>query len=216
MSSGSLVFLLLQDANDNSPQFSQDIYYGSVSEAATPGTVVARVNATDLDEGLYGTEGIRYTALRGDVAPALALNPLTGVISVRNSPVNSSLYFDRERNTQHFLIVESRDAAGFGNRNTVQLVINITDVNDHPPRFVQNGYEVRISENAVQFEPDFFVTATDDDEPNTANSRIVYSILNSTYSSYFSIDPNSGKIFIRKTIDFESIPGSIGMCTYSV
>lgn len=201
----------LKDANDNSPQFNQDIYYGSVSENAAPGTVVARVNATDIDEGLYGTEGIRYTGLRGEIAPALTLNPMTGVVSVRNGPINSSLFFDRERHTQHFLIVESRDAAGFGNRNTVQLVVNITDINDHAPRFTQSSYEVRISENAVQFEPDFYVTAVDDDAPNTANSRIVYSIVNSsTFSNHFDIDPNSGKIFIRKTIDFESIPGSIG------
>lgn len=212
----------LKDANDNTPVFREDIYYGSVAENASPGTVVARVGATDVDEGLYGSEGIRYTALRGDIAPALTLNPITGVISVKTgATLNSSgAYFDRERHLQHFLIVEARDAAGFGNRNTVQLIVNITDVNDQAPRFQAppGGYQVRLAENSVTFEGSngggggFFVSAVDDDEPGSANGRIVYSVVNgsSPWAANFDVERDSGRVVVRKPLDFEAIPGPPG------
>lgn len=173
---------------------------------------MAQVDATDMDEGVYGTEGIRYTSLRGEISPALSLNPMTGVITVKNYTNDYLEYFDREKHSQHFLIVEARDAAGFGNKNTVQLVINITDVNDQIPRFLHNVYSARIYENQNRFEQDLFVTAVDDDAPNTANSRIVYSIVNdsSPFAENFEIDPNTGKIIVSKPLDFESIPGQIG------
>ena len=191
-----------------------------MAENASPGTVVARVGATDVDEGLYGSEGIRYTALRGDIAPALTLNPITGVISVKTgATLNSSgAYFDRERHLQHFLIVEARDAAGFGNRNTVQLIVNITDVNDQAPRFQAppGGYQVRLAENSVTFEGNnggpFFVSAVDDDEPGSANGRIVYSVVNgsSPWASHFDVERDSGRVVVRKPLDFEAIPGPPG------
>lgn len=202
----------IKDANDNTPQFNQDVYYGSVSEAPTPGSFVASVNATDLDEGLYGTEGIRYTALRGDLAPALTLNSVSGVISVKVEATSLTSFFDRERNSQHFLIVEARDAAGFGNRNTVQLIVNITDVNDFAPRFTQPKYVMRVPENVDKLDPEVFIQAVDDDAPNTSNSRISYSVLNdsSPFAKHFGIDPNTGKILVKIPLDFEAIPGDPG------
>lgn len=204
--------VIIKDANDNSPQFSKDIYYGSVVESALPGTIVARVSASDVDEGLYGTDGIRYTSLRGEIAPAFSLNAQTGVISVSSTPgLNHSLYFDRERNGQHFLIVEARDAAGFGNRNTVQLVVNITDINDHAPRFMQPGYTLRLVENVRRLDPDVYVVAVDEDQPGTSNSRITYTIDNSSspFAQYFDVEPTSGRLLVKVALDFESIPGPL-------
>nr|XP_027198229.1 cadherin-23-like [Dermatophagoides pteronyssinus] len=208
------LIITIKDANDNAPQFSHEIYYGSVSEVPMPGTTVAQVSATDIDDGLFGTDGIRYTSLRGDIAAALSLNSITGLITVKNDTdknSRNSVYFDREQHAQHFLIVEARDAAGFGNKNTVQLVINITDVNDQVPRFLQSSYTGRIYENQKRFEQDLILSAVDDDAPNTANSRILYTIVNnsSPFASYFNIDPNSGKITVAKPLDFEMIPGQI-------
>ncbi|NXS82799.1 PCDAD protein, partial [Erpornis zantholeuca] len=40
------------DANDNAPQFNQSVYNVHLPEDAIQGTLVARMNATDLDEGI--------------------------------------------------------------------------------------------------------------------------------------------------------------------
>lgn len=151
--------------------------------------------------------------MKGEFASILSLDQITGIITVKNdSDVVDSMLLDRERYSQHFLIVEARDANGFGNKNTVQLVINITDVNDHRPRFLNSPYFAKIYENQMRFEQDLIVNAIDNDAPNTANSRLTYSIVNdsSPYASHFQIDPNYGQIHIVKSLDFELIPGPIG------
>ncbi|NWH54715.1 PCDA5 protein, partial [Fregata magnificens] len=46
------VVISVLDANDNAPQFSQSVYKVQLPESAAKGTLVARVNATDPDEGI--------------------------------------------------------------------------------------------------------------------------------------------------------------------
>ena len=81
-SSSAQVTIDIKDVNDNIPQFDRDLYYGSVSENAVKGTTVGRINARDIDIGIYGTAGIRYTEIRGEMSSALHLDPTTGVITV--------------------------------------------------------------------------------------------------------------------------------------
>lgn len=45
------VIIKINDANDNPPRFTEDIYYGSAVESDPPGTNIVTVTATDLDEG---------------------------------------------------------------------------------------------------------------------------------------------------------------------
>lgn len=89
----------------------------------------------------------------------LSLNPLSGVITVKES--GSS--FDRELVSRHYLTVEARDDLGRGNRNTAQLIVNILDVNDNAPVFLQNKYEIVLLENEEQFESPLIVEAFDID-----------------------------------------------------
>ena len=62
---------------------------------------------------MYGTSGIRYTALRGPLAGELDLDPKTGAVTVSNRSKN---VFDRESSEFHYLTVEARDDGGRGNR----------------------------------------------------------------------------------------------------
>ena len=71
------------------------------------------IRARDPDSGMYGTSGIRYTALRGPLAGELDLDPKTGAITVSNRSKN---VFDRESSEFHYLTVEARDDGGRGNR----------------------------------------------------------------------------------------------------
>lgn len=67
---------------------------------------------------------------------------------------------DRETTAQHFVTVEARDSNGLGNRNTVQLVISVDDVNDNVPRFLQQKYEARLNENEDSFLTPLIVQVT--------------------------------------------------------
>lgn len=87
------------------------------------------------------------------------MDPLTGVITVKH--VGPS--FDRELVARHYLTVEARDNLGKGNRNSAQLIVNIDDVNDNAPIFLQNKYEAVLLENEDHFESPLIVEASDND-----------------------------------------------------
>lgn len=87
------------------------------------------------------------------------MDPLTGVITVKYPGPS----FDRELVARHYLTVEARDDLGKGNRNAAQLIVNINDVNDNAPRFLQNRYEAILLENKDQFESPLIVEASDND-----------------------------------------------------
>lgn len=90
----------------------------------------------------------------------LNIHPVSGVITVK-TPGGPS--WDREQVSRHFLTVEARDDLGNGNRNSVQLTINLEDVNDNSPVFVQAKYEARLSENQPEFQTLLRVEARDAD-----------------------------------------------------
>jgi hypothetical protein len=46
-------------------------------------------------------------------------------------------------------------------RNTVQLIVNVEDVNDNAPVFLQSRYEARLWENHMEFESPFYIEAVD-------------------------------------------------------
>lgn len=46
-------------------------------------------------------------------------------------------------------------------RNTVQLVVNVEDVNDNAPVFLQSRYEARLWENHMEFESALYIEAVD-------------------------------------------------------
>ncbi|CAB1436857.1 unnamed protein product [Pleuronectes platessa] len=66
------------DANDNVPVFSQRVYKASVPENSAVGTVILTLNATDLDEGVYGEITYSFSHLSDKVAGVIDMNPLTG------------------------------------------------------------------------------------------------------------------------------------------
>ncbi|KAL7302845.1 hypothetical protein TKK_0004077 [Trichogramma kaykai] len=192
----------IKDQNDNYPEFAESTYEVSVFENCEVGTTVAWVQALDYDSGNYGTKGIRYTNLGGSLASALDLDYLTGVISVRQP----GAAFDRELIARHYLTVEARDDLGRGNRNTVQLIVNINDINDNRPTFLQSKYEAVLVENEENFESPLIVEAFDIDLNGSRNSEVVYSIVPSDFSRNFSIDPRRGVIRPVRPMDFETLP----------
>lgn len=219
------VTVYIKDQNDNYPEFSENTYEVHVPEDCETGTTVAWLRAFDEDSGNYGTKGIRYTSLGGSLAQtyvfvqkknsvsnfdgkidificSLTLDYHTGLITVKQSGVA----FDRELASRHYLTVEARDDLGKGNRNTAQLIVNIVDVNDNAPTFLQNKYEAVLLENEERFDAPLVVEAFDVDLNGTRNSEILYSIVSSDYSRNFTIDSKRGIITPSAPMDFEALP----------
>ncbi|XP_036323215.1 cadherin-23 [Rhagoletis pomonella] len=192
----------IRDQNDNFPEFTQSIYNTSIPENSDLGAIVAKIEATDIDSGDFGTMGIRFHNLRGGIAHLLHLNPITGVITIKQ-PGDSA--FDREINSLHYLTVEAIDNVGIGNRNTAQILVNIEDVNDNAPIFVQRHYEAKLLENKREFETPLLVEARDIDLNGTENSQITYEIVEGLYRENFTIDPGRGLLRPLHSFDYEEL-----------
>lgn len=202
-SNSASMTVFIRDVNDNYPQFESDTYKVEIPENAVRGMHVCVVKATDIDSGIYGSSGIRYTELRGEIAQMFRLDPLSGVVTLATNEHG----FDRELVSQHHLIVEARDFNGLGNRNTTQLVIVLTDINDEKPKFLLDQYEAFVYENEKEFQSPLQTLALDYDQQNTPNSMITYSIESGDLTRNFSIDPKSGKLTINSVngLDFEKM-----------
>lgn len=135
--------LRVTDVNDNAPEFSQSQYTASVLEVAEPGTSVARVHATDRDEGVNAE--VRYSLADTPDAPSgwFQVDEVTGVVSLR-------AHADCETDPQPRLLVVATDRGEPPLSSTATLVVTILDVNDNEPIFDQSFYNVTVAENEAK------------------------------------------------------------------
>ncbi|XP_070490349.1 cadherin-87A isoform X2 [Chironomus tepperi] len=88
LSSTATLTVSLTDVNDNFPHFEQDTYTATVSETAPAGQLITIITASDMDSGVFGDQGIRYSILNGTGAELFNVDPLTGTITVADCPVD--------------------------------------------------------------------------------------------------------------------------------
>ena len=175
--------IAILDTNDHSPMFEQQQYSAQVAENAGSGDPVVTVNATDRDLG--ENADISYS-LQGSTL--FAVDPETGVVSVSGT-------LDRETMPEHELTVDAYDGA---NRDSVQLVVTVMDVNDEPPVFNTSDYTTTVEENAPTDTPLLSVYAEDPDQVGT----VTYSVVGPSRDD-FTINPISGELRFRVPPDYE-------------
>ncbi|XP_054595040.2 protocadherin gamma-A11 isoform X21 [Nothobranchius furzeri] len=122
--SGSVkINVVVLDANDNAPVFSQSVYGVTVPENASQGTVILRVSATDDDKGANAE--VTYSFSQHSRASSLfKIDPHSGEITVTG-------VLDYEKNKMYELDIEATDKGGLSDASKVQ--IDVTDLNDNHP-----------------------------------------------------------------------------------
>ncbi|NXX37811.1 PCDGA protein, partial [Tricholaema leucomelas] len=133
--------VVVLDANDNTPMFTDSEYTVRVPEDVPVGSTLITVIATDPDEGLNGH--VKYSLKkRKDVASeTFHLDSETGVITlVRN--------LDFEEGDSYELEVQAHDGGSLF--DTVKVTISVTDVNDNVPKLTVSSALSEISEDAPQ------------------------------------------------------------------
>jgi hypothetical protein len=101
--------------------------------------------------------------------------------------VNGAL--DREQQSDYDLVIEARDGGRPSLTATLQVHVQLLDVNDNEPQFAQSAYYAVIAENATLGTRVLRVTATDSDE--AANARIRYHLQLAAGSSFSSLPRNA-------------------------
>ncbi|WKX99935.1 hypothetical protein Q1695_014644 [Nippostrongylus brasiliensis] len=86
---------------------------------------------------------------------------------------------------------------------TAAVTVTVADVNDHRPSIVELPDRLSISEDTAVGTVVLAVSARDEDRAD--NALLSYRLLNGEATEYLSIGSNSGKIIMRKAVDFEKI-----------
>ncbi|XP_062443772.1 protocadherin gamma-C5-like isoform X6 [Rhea pennata] len=130
------------DANDNHPVFDRPSYGARLVENSPVGTLVVKLNATDVDEGPNGD--IRYSLSSHNSAALcqiFAIDEQTGEIRVRGK-------LDFEEATVYEIEVEAKDMGSPTMEEHCSVVVEIIDVNDNAPEVIVTSFSSSLSEDA--------------------------------------------------------------------
>ncbi|XP_042663784.1 protocadherin-23 [Tyto alba] len=177
LSATSIVRIQVLDVNDNAPVV-QPLGEVEVPENALPGFIVTQVSASDADSRPALQFGFIY-----DNSPGMkfAIDQHTGVVTVVEP-------LDFEETAVYKLTIIVSDSI---HQTEAELTILILDINDNPPVFTQDLYQVSLPELISMDATVLTVSAVDRDSEH--NGMISYKILSS--SEGFSIDHKNGSVF---------------------
>ncbi|XP_010220586.1 PREDICTED: protocadherin gamma-C5-like [Tinamus guttatus] len=131
------------DANDNHPVFDKPSYGARLVENSPVGTLVVKLNATDVDEGPNGD--IRYSLSSHNSAALrqmFAIDEQTGEIRVQGK-------LDFEEATVYEIEVEAKDMGSPTMEEHCSVVVEIVDVNDNAPEVILTSFSSSLSEDAL-------------------------------------------------------------------
>ena len=190
------LIIMVGDSNDFGPVFVQQLFVGSVPEAAKVGTPILNIVATDDDTGTNAN--LRYSIPDPSLATYFAINETTGEI------YTNGLLLDFETVNVYTFEVRVEDSAPLPRSDNAQVRIHITDSNDHAPVFAQNQYSALIRENLAPGTTILRVIATDVDLEH--NAIISFSLRMTNNSNVFGIDPETGVLYAARYINREETP----------
>uniref|UniRef100_A0A8C4W938 Cadherin EGF LAG seven-pass G-type receptor 2 n=1 Tax=Gopherus evgoodei TaxID=1825980 RepID=A0A8C4W938_9SAUR len=186
--------ILVNDVNDNAPQFLRDSYQGSVYEDVPAFTSVLQVSATDRDSGLNGR--VFYTFQGGDDGDG------DFIIESTSGIVRTLRRLDRENVPLYELRAYAMDKGIPAMRTPVDVQVAILDVNDNPPVFERDEFDVFVAENSPIGLAVARITASDPDEGT--NAQVMYQIVEGNIPEVFQLDIFSGELTALTDLDYEA------------
>ncbi|OWR45133.1 cadherin [Danaus plexippus plexippus] len=198
MSSSATVHVNILDDNDNYPQFSEKTYTVNIDEdiSVADNPVIARIKATDADVG--ANSAIRYAIIGGNTQMQFSIDSLSGDVSLVKP-------LDYEQVRSYRLVIRAQDGGSPSRSNTTQLLVNVRDVNDNPPRFYTSLFQESVSESVPVGYSIVRVQAYDADEG--VNADLTYTLTDKEYNGNndlpITIDPRSGWVYTSSHLDRE-------------
>ncbi|XP_043982188.1 protocadherin alpha-3-like isoform X10 [Gambusia affinis] len=191
--------VLINDINDNAPFFLEEAITVDISEASHVGERHPLPVAHDAD---VGTNSVKTYKLNTNEYFSLDIQ------SAGDQSVSAELILqkalDREKEPVIELILTAVDGGKPPKAGTLQIKVNVLDVNDNSPVFSKNLYKIQVTENANMGSTLLTLSATDLDEG--LNGQIVYSFTEGARlnpEEIFSLNNNSGEIIVKGNIDYE-------------
>ncbi|KAK2849134.1 hypothetical protein Q5P01_008968 [Channa striata] len=187
------VSLHVQDINDNSPKFRENLIGMEIRESAEKGNRFSIEEAHDADVGQNAVQ--RYILQKND----------NFILAVDSNKVELVLdnKLDREKQKELNLLLTALDGGSPQRSGSVVIHVTVLDANDNAPVFSQAVYKASLPENSPVGTIVMTVSATDADEGVNGDVTYDFGHVSEDDVSVFSIDPKSGKITATGAVDFE-------------
>ncbi|XP_063239987.1 LOW QUALITY PROTEIN: fat-like cadherin-related tumor suppressor homolog [Bacillus rossius redtenbacheri] len=194
------VRILVRDVNDCPPEFTDDSYNVSVSEAAPFGTSVLKILARDNDTGM--NQQVRYEIVDdgSNSTEYFHVDPDDGSVYLKQS-------LDHELRDSHHFTVAAFDSGAPVLSSTAHVWVSVLDMNDNPPQFEQPSYTCFLSEQAGRGQ---FVTVVSASDPDLVDlGRLAYTVVGGNEQQTFSIDARTGIISLTNLQNFAAEPSTV-------
>ncbi|XP_029420552.1 protocadherin gamma-A3 isoform X23 [Nannospalax galili] len=193
--SGKLcIQVIVLDANDNPPVFTQSEYHVNVLENVPVGTKLITVNATDPDEGFNAQVSYILDKMPGKIAQVFHLNSVTGEISISKS-------LDYEDAVFYEIKIEAQDGPGLFSR--AKILITVLDVNDNTPEVTITSLTSSVPEEATAGREIALINVHDRDSGQ--NGQVTVFVLGNLP---FSLEKSIGQYYrlvTAKSLDREQV-----------
>ena len=189
----------ITDLNDHSPTFPEKTKRLEIFESALPGAKYQLQNAHDPDGGTNSVQQYKISQndhFRLEIKDR-GRDGKTPILQLQRQ-------LDREARSSHKLLLTAIDGGNPPKTGTVEIYIDVLDVNDNMPVFTKDTYSVVLQENSPIGTTVIKVNATDLDEG--ANGEVVYSFgsdVKDKIRERFEIDSVTGEITVKGRVDFE-------------
>uniref|UniRef100_A0AAQ5XWW3 Cadherin domain-containing protein n=1 Tax=Amphiprion ocellaris TaxID=80972 RepID=A0AAQ5XWW3_AMPOC len=189
------VSLHIQDVNDNSPQFNDNLIKMEIRESAEKGNRFSIDEAHDPDIGQNAVQ--RYNLEKNEYF----------ILAVDSNKVELVLEnkLDREKQKELNLLLTALDGGSPQRSGTVVIHVTVLDANDNAPVFSQAVYKASLPENSPPDTIVINVSATDADEGVNGDVTYQFGHVSDDDVNVFSIDHKTGEIRVTGVIDFEEI-----------
>lgn len=183
------IHVVVQDINDNAPVFEKDELYIYVEENSDVGSVVARITATDPDEGTNAQ--IMYQIVEGNVPEVFQLDIFNGDLTALTD-------LDYETRTEYVIVVQATSAP-LVSRATVH--IRLVDLNDNEP--VLQNFEILFNNyvtNKSNSFPSGIIGKVPAHDPDVSD-KLKYKFESGNELNLLLLDKDTGDLRLSKDLD---------------
>jgi len=204
---------VVEDLNDNEPQFPTQVIAKEISESANVGSVIRLDSAIDPDLGDNSIKQYKVASFppgredsRGLSVPYFDLHIIKNIDGTKIPQLNLTRQLDREKTSIYKLLLYAVDGGSPPLTGTATVQITVTDSNDNQPRFSQSEYIRKVPENQEPGSMIIQLQATDLDTGSNADIEYTFpSIVSAQERAVFDLNNKTGAITIKGPgLDYET------------
>ncbi|XP_024919119.1 protocadherin gamma-A11-like [Cynoglossus semilaevis] len=190
--------VLVQDINDNSPQFKKNMIKFEIRESASKGSRYRLDEAYDADVGQNTVQDYNI-----DANENFNLNVVAKSGGGKYGELVLEKELDREHQQELTILLTATDGGSPQRTGTTVIHVTVLDANDNAPVFSQAVYKSSVAENSPVDTVVVTVSATDADEGVNGDVMYEFDHITDETSNVFSVDPKTGEVKISGPIDYE-------------